>query len=77
MAMMSEATSNKQLTSEARAERLAMFTAQSLITAHVGSDKRIGNERQFAEAIAAALLTARSEIASTNSGASRRGVVSG
>jgi hypothetical protein len=61
MATMDEAVDGRQASSEARAERLAMFTAQGLITAHVGRDKRIANERQFAEAIAAALLAARSE----------------
>ena len=50
-----------QLSDAARVERMAMFTAQSLIIAHVSRDKRIENERQFAEAIAAALLNARSD----------------
>ena len=59
--MMSEAVDHKQLSAEARAERSAMYTAQALISAHVGRDKRIANERQFAEAIAAALLSSRAD----------------
>ena len=59
MTTTSEAVDHSQLSADARAERSALYTAQALINAHVGRDKRIGNERLFAEAIAAALLSSR------------------
>ena len=57
----SVASPEHSLAEEARFEREALFTAMSLIMAHLGRDKRIANERQFAEAIASALLAARSD----------------
>ena len=47
----SVASPEHSLAEEARSEREALFTAMSLIMAHLGRDKRIANERQFAEAI--------------------------
>lgn len=68
MAPTDETVEDSQLAAAARLERMAMFTAQSLIISHLSRDKRIANERQFAEAIAAALLAARADTNRDNSG---------